>query len=204
LSGFATGNGPQCLKLPAAAPAPPCRYEDEPAAGQRRITRTNSSDGSSAPLPECRTSPIQVSLPPGGKPVRVVLAVRPTRPGTLLLLGCQCSAWGMEWTQAFIGGKHAKDVPEGAKGLKGLEGPNGLPVPVTVLPALPTIRAALQGAEVQVGGRTLLPHVARGPGAAATRLPGTPAHVHAAARRACACVRSAPSGPPPDGSSRAA
>jgi hypothetical protein len=108
-----------------------------------------------------------VSLPPGGKPVRVVLAVRPIRPGSLQLLGCHCSAWGMEWTQPFQGSKHCKGVPEAPKALKGLEGANGGPVAITVLPALPTIRAALQGAEVQVrvaGGQ--LPVAAATPAAA--------------------------------------
>ncbi len=128
----------------------PHRYEDEPPAQPHHArSRSHSGDGSYLPLAECRSYPIQVTLPPGGKPVRVVLALRTSRAGSLQLLGCTCSAWGMEWVQPFVGGKGNGLSREAAK-LKGLQGNGGQPVAVSVLPALPTIRAVLQGAELQV------------------------------------------------------
>jgi hypothetical protein len=90
--------------------------------------------------------------------MRVVLAVRPSRAGSLQLLGCTCNAWGMEWVQPFVGGR-GSGVSREADKLKGLLGTGGQPVTVQVLPALPTIRAVLQGAELQV----------RAPGPASSR-----------------------------------
>jgi hypothetical protein len=89
-------------------------------------------------------SPVSVTLPAGGKPVRVSLAVTPTRPGDLLLKGVTATAWGVTWNQPLT------LLPR----LAPLSAPGALrpqpPQRVRVLPRLPQLRATLTGPDLSI------------------------------------------------------
>lgn len=54
-------------------------------------------------LPEacCHAAPIALTLPPQGKPLKVLLAVTPLRPGQLRVLGVRAAMAGVQWCQTF-------------------------------------------------------------------------------------------------------
>lgn len=124
--------------------------------------------------------PVQLLLPPGGKPVRVVLAGRTLLPGKLTLLGVKVTAAGVTWTQPFGPPAQRKAAGAGAGSGAGAAGGSGRQggssragaggasggragkagaeadagasgeVCVTVLPPLPLLQATLRGPDVTV------------------------------------------------------
>ncbi|GBF95068.1 hypothetical protein Rsub_07569 [Raphidocelis subcapitata] len=100
--------------------------------------------GAAAAAAAVSLSPVAVTLPAGGKPVRVVLPLTPLRPGELRITGVAVTAWGVTWRQPLT--LLPRLAPLAAPGALRAQPPQ----PVRVLPRLPMLRATLSGPDVAV------------------------------------------------------
>jgi hypothetical protein len=113
--------------------------------------------------PPAVVASVPVVLPAGGKPVRVPLAVTPTRPGDLLITGVTATAWGVTWRVPLT------TLPR----LGPLTAPGALrpqaPQHVRVLPRLPLLRATLTGPDLNIVAPQEGPDAPSAAGAGAAR-----------------------------------
>lgn len=143
MEGVMAGSGPKGDDAPDSSRQSPQRQR-QAAGGGGDGARTTTGSDSGEDAGAVVLSPVSVTLPGGGKPVKVQLPLTAKRAGDLLITGVRVTCWGVTWQQP----------PTLMPRLAPLTAPGALrpqpPQRVLVLAQLPLLRATLTGGDVQV------------------------------------------------------